>query len=302
MLSRPLLPIEAAISRLGDSMFFDHEQILTRLPPLLRMRLVFEVAEPIVPSQAIGAMWRGALGKALRGIDVAAYRRLLAPEPGPGSSIGRDNMPAPFVIDAEMPQDLVALPGDPLTVDVTMIGEAATDAPTLLEAFEAAGHAGLGKGRGQAALVQAGTIWNDHPDGLPEVPRPPVRPRTALVVLRTPWRSGSEPFTRKTFRSGAFAASVLRRVDLLATAYGAGGVNLPVPEPTLSRVQVWPVSQHRWSAKLEIENDLSGTMGTFILKVPDEPSFWNALWYAQWVQFGSKTAFGLGSLRVHPIQ
>lgn len=269
-----------------------------RLPPLLRMRLVFEVMEPIVPPQAIGAMWRGAVGRTLRQIDVGAYRRLLAPEPGPDCPIRRDNMPAPFVIDAETPADLVALPGDILQLDVTMIGAAAVEAPTLLEAFEMAGQDGLGKGRGRAALIQAGSVWTESPANGPEVPQAPPSPRTALVVLRTPWRSGSKQFTQQTFRSGAFATSVLRRAELLATAYGTGGFNWPELEPKISQVQLWPVTQHRWSAKLKTEDDLSGTMGSFILELPN-PEFWNALWYSQWVHIGSKTAFGLGSIRLH---
>lgn len=151
----------------------DQERILGFVfPPLLRTRLVFEAQELIIPPAVIGAMWRGAFGRALRTNDPAVYSRMFEPCL-PESPIPAGNFPSPFVLDADSPSDLVVLSGDPIALDITLFGPAVNDAAAIVEAFQQAGIDGLGKGRGRADLQQAGTVWGDDPEGRPEIPTVP---------------------------------------------------------------------------------------------------------------------------------
>ncbi|SNR44657.1 Uncharacterized conserved protein [Puniceibacterium sediminis] len=274
---------------------------LPQIPAVFRIRLEFVAHTPIVPPPAIGAMWRGAFGNALRRMDPGAYQRLFEPFPPQGSSVKKQNMPSPFVIDADAPPDLVILPGETFLVYFTLIGEAVAEALIAVQAFEAAAADGLGKGRGTAELTHAGTIWSDDPNGAPAVPLVPQRPASALVVLRTPWRGGKEPFRQTTFRKEVFAKAVWDRAQRVCEVFDGdvlpafGGVALEV-----SQLQIWPQILHRWSAKLGIEDDMAGTMGSFVLHLPNDDMFWAALWWSQWLHIGQKTSFGLGSVRVHP--
>jgi len=161
-----------------------------QIPPLFRIRLEFVAQTLIVPPPAIGAMWRGAFGSALRRMDPGAYQRLFEPVPPDGSSVKPQNMPSPFVIDADLPSDLVVLPGETLCVDITLVGDAVAETLIVVQAFEAAAAKGLGKGRGKAELRHAGTIWLDDPEGAPCVPLVPPRPASALVVLPPPGAAG----------------------------------------------------------------------------------------------------------------
>ena len=219
-----------------------------------------------------------------------------------GSAVASDNMPSPFVLDPTPLTELAVLPGDTISLDITLIGPGVDDAAVVVQAFQQAGATGLGKGRGRANLTQAGTVWTTDPEGRPEIPQPPALPRRAMVVLQSPWRSGAEPFTQRNFRIAAFLRAVWRRHEAVCAAFtGMSPQPTPHLDADVAAVQLWPVHQHRWSAKLRIEDDMSGTMGSFILQLPQNKAFWTALWRCQWLHIGQKTSFGLGALRVHPL-
>lgn len=273
-------------------------------PPLLRLRLVFQAETLIAPPQASGAMWRGALGKVLRESDPDTYAALFEPRPPSGSGIGPGNMPGPFVLDPAPLPDLVAAPGEPIEVDVTLIGPGIEAAGGVITGFDRAARGGLGKGGGRARLVDWAPVWSDDPDGFPEVPPVPALPRHAMVVLKSPWISGGEPMTQRSFRITAFAEAVWRRFRAVCAAFGAGQLSAPLPrtEPGCGSLQLWAQPMHRWSARSKVEDDMSGTMGSFVLQLtPAEAAFWPALWWTQWTHIGAKTAFGQGAVRVHPL-
>lgn len=266
---------------------------------LFRVRLVFTADGLVAPPVAPGAMWRGVLGENLKTQDPDAFQRLFYPSASPG--ISADNAPSPFVIDPDPLPELVAAPGDQFAVDFTLIGSACNEMPACIAAFENAARKGLGKFRQSAQLIEAGATWTSEPREGPTLPPVPPQPKRAVVVLKSPWVSGAK-VTQRNISAAQFLTAVARRVNLICQAHtGYHYLVENSPEVKLLRKQIWFVEQSRWSATRKAEIDASGTLGFFEIEIPSDSRLWNALWWAQWLNIGSHTAYGLGALRVHPI-
>ena len=276
--------------------------------PVRALHLSFEAREPVVPPQAVGAMWRGVLGRVLRNRDPALYRLYFEPKAPAGIAARYDDLPGPFAIEAPPPHELAAMPGEALDVWLKVFG--AIDATPLVDAFAEAAWTGLGKGRGKAELTHYAAMWEseaegdplDHPPAIPPVPMMPVATR---VMLTSPLRLkvGGSLLAARTFDPQSWLRALVRRLELLAAIYGTGAPPDKVGqiEATMREPQLWQVSMHRWSARQKREIDMSGPMGSFLLPLDGLEAVWPLLWLGQWTQVGSGTNAGLGAYRLKPV-
>lgn len=280
------------------------EALAQAFPPLLRLRLGFEALDYVMPPASIGGLWHGVLDNTLNHMNPTVWRRLCKPPRPAHLHAGFSDMPTGYAIEARHPPGIVAIPGDSLELDLTLIGEACDDVATVLDAFAAAGEAGLGKGRGRAHLVRCDLVGVENSEGLPETPKVPPMPSAVLVALTSPLRlrRNREFITPKSFRAAHFIDAALSRAYLLASIRGKRWLQPPsVPGCRAEKLQIWYTDAHRWSASQGDEIDLAGIMGSFVLPLAGLDAAWAPLWWAQWVQLGAMTSAGLGALRLHPL-
>lgn len=276
--------------------------------PVRAFHLAFEAREPIVPPQAVGAMWRGVLGRALRGRDPALYRCYFEPKAPAGMAARYDDLPCPFAIEAPPPHELAAMPGEALDVWLKVFG--AADPVPLVDAFAEAAGAGLGKGRGRAELTHYAAMWDDGSgmdplDRPPAMPPVPPMPAATRVVLTSPLRLrvGGGAIEARAFDPQSWLRALVRRMTLLVAIYGEGEVPGAggETEATLREPQLWQVTMHRWSARQKREIDMSGPMGSFLLPLAGLEPVWPLIWLGQWTQVGAGTNAGLGAYRLKAV-
>lgn len=276
--------------------------------PVRALHISFEAREPIVPPQAVGAMWRGVLGRVLRARDPALYRLYFEPKAPAGMATRYDDLPGPFAIEAPPPHELAAMPGEALDVWLKVFG--ATDATPLVDALAEAAWTGLGKGRGKAELTHYAAMWESEAEGdplerPPAIPPVPPMPPATRVVLTSPLRLrvGGSVIAARAFDPQSWLRASVRRLELLAAIYGTGTPpdGAGQVEATMREPQLWQVSMHRWSARQKREIDMSGPMGSFLLPLDGLEAVWPLLWLGQWTQVGSGTNAGLGAYRLKPV-
>ena len=276
--------------------------------PVRALHLSFEAREPIVPPQAVGAMWRGVLGRVLQAYDPALYRLYFEPKAPAGMAKRYNDPPGPFAIEAPPPHELAAMPGETLDVWLKVFG--AVDATPLVDAFAEAARTGLGKGRGKAELTHYAAMWESEAEGdplahPPSIPPVPPMPPATRVVLTSPLRLrvGGNFIPASAFDPQSWLRALVRRLESLAAIYGTGAPpdGAGRIEATMREPQLWQVSMHRWSARQKREIDMSGPMGSFLLPLDGLEAVWPLLWLGQWTQVGSGTNAGLGAYRLKPV-
>lgn len=122
----------------------------------------------LLPSKNKGNVFRGALGRGLRGLvcpDGAmdcgacaymgcAYRQFFEPVnlPGSGKLGGNRNIQRPFVIRPPLEERVRYLPGDSFAFGMVLFGRGIMFLPHLLASLRAMASGGIGPGRGRARL------------------------------------------------------------------------------------------------------------------------------------------------------
>lgn len=280
------------------------------MPPLLKFAVMFEAQEAIFAPHVFGGMIRGALGKALRGINLAAYNALFEPEKRDDLGPRYDSPPVPYALDVRSPPGGLVQAGERFSVGVTLYGEASVLADYVVGAMARAGQCGFGKTRGRAALLGTQCVWryDDYAgqphDGAPlMLPEAPVMPNHARIVLTSPLRRKhmGTYMTHESFEAKPWIEAISSRIAILDAAYG--DARDVVAGPTVPRIktgerQMWWVEQYIWSAKQSTVRDLSGTAGNFRLPLTGLEQLWPAIWAGQWYQVGSGVTAGLGTYRV----
>ena len=282
------------------------------MPPVLKFAALFEAQDPIFAPHVFGGMIRGALGRALRGINLSAYTALFEPDKRDDLGPRYENPPVPYALEVRSPPGGFVQAGERFQVGVTLYGEASALADYVVEAMARAGDDGFGKTRGRAALSGTQCVWrydaysgqpyNDAPLMTPEVP---TIPNCVRIVLTSPLRRKhmGAVMTPESFEAKPWIEAISSRIAILDAAYGdASGV---VAGPAVPRIkteerQLWWTEQHIWSAKQNTTRDLSGTTGSFRLPLAGIEQHWPTIWAGQWYQVGSGVTAGLGAYRVVP--
>lgn len=310
----------------------------TALPPLVRLRAHLRALDPLRLPPYAGSTWRGLLGHGLRqaacvtrartcdGCLLAShcvYPRVFEP-PAPPGDAGRRYAapPRPYVLDLDPQAPRDYAPDAPLTLGLTLLGEAIRQTPYLIHALQQAGQRGLGReqarfaltcleqetapGSGDWRLVYAAAEHRYTP--LPAATSaPPPAPSRVGLHLVTPLRLkrqghllGPQHFTPQEL-----VFNLLGRLRLLAAHHGgdpagwdwdrlmAATATLTLDHPHLH----W----HEWtrySSRQDTLMELGGLLGDGELAGPGLGELWPLLWQGQWVHAGKGTTFGLGAYRL----
>ncbi len=311
---------------------------LSALPPLARLRAEFCARDPIRLPPYAGSAWRGLLGHGLRqgacvtraptcaGCLLAShcvYPRVFEP-PAPPGEAGRRYAapPRPYVLDLDpqAPRDFA--PGAPLSLGLTLLGEAVRQTPYLIQALHLAGQRGLGREQARFALVRldqetapGSGDWRpvyataEHrytPLPVATAAAPPAPARVVLHLV-TPLRLkrqghlvGPPHFTPREL-----VFNLLGRLRLLAEHHG-GQPAAWAWEPLLAAAETLTLDPnrlhwHEWtrySSRQDTLMELGGLLGAGELAGPRLGALWPLLWQGQWVHAGKGTTFGLGAYRL----
>jgi len=307
-------------------------------PPLIRLRVEMRAQDPIRLPPYAGSAWRGVLGHGLRQaacvtrartcadcllLQHCVYTRLFEPPPPTGTQDQRFAAPPrPYVLelDPRAPRDYA--PGAPLSLGMTLLGEALRQVPYLIHALQQAGHRGLGQTQARFSVArlfqerQPGSgdwqpVYNAEdgrytPLPLAATTLPPI-PEQVRVRLLTPLRLKRHGHltSPERFTAEDFLFSLVGRLRLLASHHGGnpGPLEWPLYYQPAQRV-ILSQSQLRWhewtrySSRQNTLMELGGLLGTFELSGPDLAPLWAPLWWGQWVHSGKGTTFGLGAYRL----
>jgi hypothetical protein len=181
----------------------------------LPLRFPFTALDPVrVPPGEAGNLFRGVLGAMLHRIDAGAYAHLFVPSASGGPS-GLAERPRPFVLRVRHLDGRTFERGEVLDPVLHLFDIQRQWIDVLTEAFAELGRAGLGPGRGRAAL--------DRVDAPAEPMRMPLAPRTeGIRHARVEFLSPTElkPVNRPEF--AVLFARARDRVSALRTFYGSG--------------------------------------------------------------------------------
>jgi hypothetical protein len=137
--------------------------------------------------------------------------------------------------------------------------------------------------------------------------------RRVVLELTTPWytKYGNKPLTARSFNIHGLLIGAAERQRRLARA---GWLKAFIPDNRTLRqfadtlvtdAQVYDVSGERWSNRQQIKHPLKGVLGT-VTVAHEQPGglapVADLLWRTEWLHGGGKASFGLGGLKIHPIQ
>jgi hypothetical protein len=282
--------------------------------PIERHTLHFTARRAGHLPEFLGSSWRGAFGRALRqqvcltGMDrcppCPLYRRCAYPylfetPPPDEATVLRKypHAPHPYILYSQTSGGSVAQ-GQPLMMDVTLIGRGIEHRSVVLSAIEQAAARGLGRAQLPLALESA----SKHPiDASP----PPV-PASIRVQLESPLRLMIDnlPVHPDRFNFGDFFSVLLRRVAMLHAFHADAPLDLDFRRLVdLARAQPATDPHLRWDERQRYSSrqgrtvPLGGLTGSFELHGALAP-FWPILWQGQWLHLGKATVMGLGRYRL----
>lgn len=283
------------------------------------LRLTFRTDVALTLPRPPGALWRGAIGHRLRqdacitgastcdGCGVVAhcdYGRLFEPvAPRQGLARRFPNPPRPWVLAPGQAQHIE--PGDPLILDVTLMGDGLRCWPALRRAL---GRLQLGSARPElvdiASRPPAPPAQRPPPELVGYCPSIPPAPASVRVLVDTPLRLQHEgrPIGPEAFNAPAFVGALLRRLDALGAATAASQDAAALLDHTRSQVGLTDVRLQwrrgeRTSRRQGQRIPLDGLIGDFCLTGDLEP-LWPWLWTGQWTHVGKSAVMGLGRYRL----
>jgi len=314
------------------------ETIGLALPPLIRLRAHLHAIDPIHLPPYPGSAWRGLLGHGLRQAACVTrartceacllashcvYTRVFEP-PAPTGEAGRRFAapPRPYIlnIDPRAPRDYAS--SQPLTLGLTLLGEAIRQVPYLIHALQQAGQRGLGREQARFAVTSldqetaAGSgdwrrVYEADTGRYAPLPlttaNPPPPPSQVRVSLLTPLRlKRHDHLTRpEDFNAQDLLFNLVGRLGLLASHHGGDPAPLDwsryYQAAAMIRLAQARLHWHEWtrySSRQSTLMELGGLLGTFALAGEGLASLWPPLWQGQWVHAGKGTTFGLGAYRL----
>jgi CRISPR/Cas system endoribonuclease Cas6 (RAMP superfamily) len=231
--------------------------------------------------------------------------------------------PHPFVLQPlSVGRELMA-PGDPLEFDLRLFGSGNDYLPQLVYAVRLMGETGIGTGRrhGLGRFVLDRVSCQDlvvYSAGEEVLQRPAVQSldlaaqagdtevRSVTVTLATPLRLKRKNSLQRELPFAELIRACLRRISALEDAYGPGEPELNYPGLIRRAAAVrladngirWR-NLYRWSNRQKKKVSLSGLAGTSDYR-GNLAEFLPLLKYAEQVNIGKQTVFGLGRLTVRP--
>ncbi len=296
------------------------------IPAYQHHRLRFQAEGPLRLPTHSGPAWRGALGKALRGLVClfrtqrcqgcilaanCAYQRCFEsalPDP-----VGRGvttHAPHPFVLHVR---------GDRHRQDLhlTLLDAALTHRPALFLALQKAAEAGIGHPRNRLRLTlieqaRNGTWHTIHRPGerIHPIDSPPATPPLPAGPLRIHLASPLRLVHRgRLVRPSHLTPRILlhalyARLRKLNRAYGRGEPPYwpAVPEDArfLEADLRW-LDFERYSHRQRKTHPMGGITGHLTLGLEGLEGAWPALWHGQFLHLGKHTAMGHGAYRLDPL-
>ena len=282
-----------------------------------------------------GSSLRGAFGHALKSVTCAlrrqdcascllakscAYNLIFATEKLANSRLSA--RPHPYILNppASSQQDWQS--GEEFRFGLTLLGPAARFLPHILYAVEEMGRTGLGReareGAGRFVLAELRLCGEERPlytetdrtlQQPPELPwlrvEPPGRTLAELgLELQTPLRLKDQNSLQNSLNFTALIRAALRRVSALEEHYGEGKPELDyrgllVLADKVETVQAelrWQ-EHRRYSNRQRREMLLGGMVGKLRFRGELTP-FLPLLRYAEAVNLGKQTVFGLGKIHL----
>ncbi|EAR23048.1 CRISPR system precrRNA processing endoribonuclease RAMP protein Cas6 [Nitrococcus mobilis] len=285
--------------------------------PLLPMRLTFAPATPLRLPPYPGALWRGALGKALRELacitgaqacaDCPVIRRcgygLLFETRGHAQAGGLAGhyaeLPHPYVVSPRTDA------GDTsVTLELTLIGAAARRHREVLDAAAKLRLNGvpltLREARPLAINAAAKTSF------AAEIPQPPAAPPRVRMILEHPLRLRRENryLTAAEFDFATLFTALTRRVSMLHDLEAAAplradyrGLAAAARAVRVNAVHLEWFDWARYSARQRRRIPMGGLIGELALSGEFAP-LWPWLWLGQWLHVGKGAVMGLGRYRL----
>jgi hypothetical protein len=308
-------------------------------PPIARFRFRFFAYEPIRLPSYPGSAWRGLLGNGLRRsacvtrqptctgcllVQSCVYSTLFETPAPPGlATRGYSAMPHPFVLDIDPRAPSMISEGAPFDLTINLIGQAITQVPYLIHAFNVAGERGIGGSRGRFGLAEVerernigSDLWDpvfSASDGTYlasetralQVPALPARVRVCLTTPLRIKRDGHFIGARELSPRDLMRV-LYQRLRRLAELYGGDPAVFDAPKITMDDDALLmtggKLQWHDWTRFSSRQNtlmEMGGLVGELELIGPALASVWPALWLGQWTHVGKGTAFGLGGYHIN---
>ncbi|WP_448216492.1 CRISPR system precrRNA processing endoribonuclease RAMP protein Cas6 [Endozoicomonas sp. 2B-B] len=287
--------------------------------PMARYRFRVRMHDTLKLPEFSGSLMRSVFGSALKRLacsnhekqpctDQCAYRRLFDPE-RPEQGRFPEN-PPPYVI--QPPRQTLVEAGQCLQFSMVLMGKALEDFPIVVQAWQQALAAGLGKKRVTGQLLDITLVNEEQPQRVyssldcqyqphkPEVLLPADYSGSVTMNLLTPLRLQQQKQFIKPqgLTTEMLAKALLRRTRL------AGEVYLDLKSPDWHQFAQWfePVTMQselnwqtveRYSSRQKQSMKLGGLLGVIRLNyVPAELQPWLKL--GEYLHLGKNSSFGLG--------
>lgn len=326
--------------------------LISEFPPLpiARYRCTARMQMPLRLPDYAGSLLRGQFGAALRRSacmtrqpqchecplhTTCPYPRIFEAPAPTAHSLQRFNAipnayivePPPMTWPTQAPQ--VLQEGELLVFHQVLVGDALTQLPLIVLAWQRALSNGLGKQRSVAVLEQV-ELCGDAPDAATQViwhhsaPRVQVHPHTLTpppcpteaqgvrLDFHTPLRLQHQgrPIRIPDLTPRDMVAALARRIALMLEFHAQQAQWGPQVPKLLTTMAELPHETHlrwldwtRYSSRQQQEMTLGGAVGTWTITPPPDTlaALWPWLWLGQWLHIGKNATMGMGGYTLHPI-
>lgn len=297
--------------------------------PIARYRFAMRAEAPLTLREYPGSMLRGAFGHALKAVscmtdrqdctgcslrESCRYPALFEPTPRLGRRQQLRDIPAPYILEAELDQGRELAAGESWSFHMVLFGMAIDQLPVIIMAWQRAATQGFGKGKARCRLESVDQVSADGKrqrvfnedaprvrshDATLTIPTLPSCDGVTLSLL-TPTRiqSRGKLCNSQELTASALLAALARKVELYLGYYAHHAWQRPaIPEDltltVTTRLQRW----QRYSARQQQVMNLDGLVGQLYLEgALSEWLSW--LWLGQFTHIGKNTSFGLGQYRL----
>jgi hypothetical protein len=314
-------------------------QLLTGFPSLGLFRFRFQAQQCFTLPSYSGSAWRGLLGHCLRKAvcvthqpqcqgcllaNTCRYASLFEDTRLPDQRRVRGGYPHPYVLRIPLDSACRLTPGDELTLELNLLGDACAALPYITHAMQLAGARGLGADHGRFRLTRLEqrtaepdewqVLFNGEGDLRQATPFPVAQwaagPAfdSATLEFVTPLR-----LKRKGRLVGAkefdgiedVLLPLLWRISALSQIHGGGEAHTAEQDPRRLVQGVHSTSHdlrwHDWtrySSRQDTAMQMGGLLGRVTLQGAGVPALWPLLRLGQWIHLGKVTTMGMGRYRL----
>ena len=306
--------------------------------PVARYRFTAQLRVGMRLPDYAGSLLRGQFGSALRGVacmtrqpvcsgctllSTCAYTRIFEalPPPAPHHLQKFSAIPNAYVIEPPSIGIQEFPAGAVLSFHMVLAGDALTQLPLVIFAWQRALAQGLTRSRSAADLLsvqwidaggEAHPVWSreapvlvDYPDVL-QVPAAPDKPLRAITLhIHTPMRlqQQGQPLREDQLTPRTLVAAVARRVALVMEFHAQRpDWGHAVPEVVRLSEQMSDSRDLHWhdwtrySSRQQQKMTLGGLLGRWTFRAsPDTlAALWPWLWLGQWLHVGKNATMGMG--------